>query len=92
MAPPGIFHSGNRGIGKTYFAMGMGLAVAAGGYYLSRPTKPVEPIEQTKPPVTGDPLSPLALVPREPFGLPLVAWIGGAIYLFMLLLILGSML
>ena len=32
------------------------------------------------------------LVPREPFGLPLVAWIGGAIYLFMLLLILGSML
>jgi carbon monoxide dehydrogenase subunit G len=37
-------------------------------------------------------ISPLALVPREPFGLPLVAWIGGAIYLFMLLLILGSML
>ena len=37
-------------------------------------------------------ISPFALVPREPFGLPLVAWIGGAIYLFMLLLILGSML
>ncbi|HEY2616954.1 MAG TPA: carbon monoxide dehydrogenase subunit G [Acetobacteraceae bacterium] len=37
-------------------------------------------------------ISPLALVPREPFGLPLVAWIGSAIYLFMLLLILGSML
>ena len=33
-----------------------------------------------------------ALVPREPLGLPLVAWIGAAIYLFMLLLILGSML
>ena len=29
----------------------------------------------------------LALLPREPFGLPLVAWIGGAIYLFMLVLI-----
>jgi uncharacterized protein len=37
-------------------------------------------------------ISPFALVPREPFGLPLVAWIGGAIYLFMLLLILGSLL
>src|SRR5215472_19022194 len=32
-------------------------------------------------------ISPLALVPREPFGLPLAAWIGGAIYLFMLILI-----
>ncbi len=37
-------------------------------------------------------IGPLALVPREPFGLPLVAWIGSAIFLFMLLLILGSML
>jgi uncharacterized protein len=37
-------------------------------------------------------ISPLALVPREPFGLPLVAWVGSAIFLFMLLLILGSML
>ena len=37
-------------------------------------------------------ISPFALVPREPFGLPLAAWIGGAIYLFMLLMILGSML
>ena len=37
-------------------------------------------------------ISPLALVPREPFGLPLAAWIGGAIYLFMLILIFGSML
>lgn len=37
-------------------------------------------------------ISPFALVPREPFGLPLVAWIGGAIYLFMLILIFGSML
>jgi uncharacterized protein len=37
-------------------------------------------------------ISPLALVPREPLGLPLVAWVGSAIFLFMLLLILGSML
>jgi hypothetical protein len=37
-------------------------------------------------------ISPLALVPREPFGLPLVAWIGSLIYLFILVLILGSLL
>ncbi len=37
-------------------------------------------------------ISPLALVPREPFGLPLAAWIGGVIYLFILFLILGSLL
>ena len=36
-------------------------------------------------------ISALALVPREPFGLPLVAWIGGVIYLFILILILGSL-
>jgi carbon monoxide dehydrogenase subunit G len=33
-----------------------------------------------------------ALVPREPFGLPMVAWIGGALYLVILILILGSLL
>jgi carbon monoxide dehydrogenase subunit G len=37
-------------------------------------------------------ISIFALIPREPLGLPLVAWIGGAIYLFLLVLILGSML
>jgi carbon monoxide dehydrogenase subunit G len=36
-------------------------------------------------------IGPLALGPREPFGLPLVAWIGGVIYLFILILILGSL-
>jgi len=33
-----------------------------------------------------------ALIPREPFGLPVVAWIGGALYLVILILILGSLL
>jgi uncharacterized protein len=33
-----------------------------------------------------------ALVPREPFGFPVVAWIGGALYLVILILILGSLL
>ena len=35
-------------------------------------------------------ISLFALIPREPFGLPLVAWIGGAIYLFIVMLFLGS--
>jgi len=37
-------------------------------------------------------IGPLALVPREPFGLPMAAWIGIAVYVLMLLMILGSML
>lgn len=32
-----------------------------------------------------------ALIPREPFGLPLAAWVGGGIYVIMVLLMLGSM-
>ena len=36
-------------------------------------------------------VSVFSLIPREPFGLPLVAWIGSAIYLLMLILIIGSM-
>jgi uncharacterized protein len=36
-------------------------------------------------------ISPFALVPREPFGLPLVAWVGAAIYLVIVILILGSL-
>jgi uncharacterized protein len=64
------------------------------------PARPVAPLaapplpEARTPPSSSPPsaISPLALVPREAFGLPLAAWIGGAIYLVMLLLILGSML
>jgi uncharacterized protein len=37
-------------------------------------------------------ISPFALVPREAFGLPLIAWLGILIYLLILLLSLGSML
>ena len=38
------------------------------------------------------PISLMALVPSEVFGLPLVAWIGGAIYLIILVLLFGSLL
>jgi hypothetical protein len=31
-----------------------------------------------------------ALVPREPFGLPTAAWIGGLVFLFLVLLYIGS--
>jgi uncharacterized protein len=54
------------------------------------PAAEPQPRPAASPPPSA--ISPFALVPREPFGLPLVAWIGSAIYLFMLLLILGSML
>jgi carbon monoxide dehydrogenase subunit G len=37
-------------------------------------------------------ISLLALVPSEIFGLPIVAWIGGAIYLVILILLFGSLL
>jgi carbon monoxide dehydrogenase subunit G len=50
-------------------------------------THPARPL-QAQP----SPIGVFALIPREPFGMPLVVWIGGAVYLFLLLLILGSML
>jgi carbon monoxide dehydrogenase subunit G len=37
-------------------------------------------------------ISVSALIPREPFGLPLTAWIGGGVFVVMMLLMLGSML
>jgi carbon monoxide dehydrogenase subunit G len=43
-------------------------------------------------PVQPAAISVWALIPREPFGLPLAAWIGGAVFGFMVLLMLGSML
>jgi carbon monoxide dehydrogenase subunit G len=37
-------------------------------------------------------ISVWSLIPREPFGLPLAAWIGGGVFVIMVLLMLGSML
>jgi carbon monoxide dehydrogenase subunit G len=37
-------------------------------------------------------ISVWSLIPREPFGLPLAAWIGGAVFVLIILLMLGSML
>ncbi len=44
------------------------------------------------PPAAMPQVSLLAMLPKEPFGLPLVAWIGGVIFLGILLLLLGSLL
>jgi hypothetical protein len=58
---------------------------------------PSAPSEEVAHPVLPRPnpppaISMFALIPREPFGMPLAAWIGGLIYLFMLMLIVGSLL
>jgi hypothetical protein len=58
---------------------------------------PSAPSEEVARPVLPPPNPPssisiFALVPDEPFGLPIAFWIGGLIYLVMLLLILGSLL
>lgn len=36
-------------------------------------------------------ISVMALLPREPFGLPIAAWVGGVVYLAILILVLGSL-
>jgi uncharacterized protein len=56
-------------------------------------TAPVAAVHaQPRPtPLPPSAISALALVPREPFGLPLIAWIAGVVYLFILILVLGSL-
>ena len=65
-------------------AGGAQLFPAGSSEEVARPVLPLPP--------APSPVSMLALVPREPMGLPMAAWIGGAIYLVMLLLIIGSLL
>jgi uncharacterized protein len=57
---------------------------AAAGHSVTGQTMAAEP-----PPSA---ISVWALIPREPFGLPLAAWIGGGVFVVMVLLMLGSML
>jgi uncharacterized protein len=58
------------------------------------PSAPSEEVAHpVLPPASPPPtISVLALVPSEPFGLPLAAWIGGAVYVLILLLFFGSLL
>jgi carbon monoxide dehydrogenase subunit G len=70
----------------------------AGAASASPPAGAASPSVRTvSPPVVARPLQPAAisiwsLIPREPFGLPIAAWIGSAVFAFMVLLMLGSML
>jgi carbon monoxide dehydrogenase subunit G len=60
-------------------------AVAADGEAVVEAVAPVAPA-----PLPA--ISVWSLIPREPFGLPLAAWIGGAVFVVLMLLMLGSML
>jgi carbon monoxide dehydrogenase subunit G len=42
------------------------------------------------PTAAAPPLSMLDLIPRQPFGVPIVAWIGGVIFLLILILMFGN--
>jgi carbon monoxide dehydrogenase subunit G len=55
---------------------------------------PGAPVSAAAPPTDLQPsaISVWSLIPNEPFGLPIAAWIGGAVFVVMVLLILGSML
>jgi hypothetical protein len=63
-------------------------AVAAGP--VPHPVIPPERAAPRSPPPSS--VSMFALVPREPFGLPIAAWVGGVIYLAILLLFVGAIL
>ncbi|HEX4095557.1 MAG TPA: carbon monoxide dehydrogenase subunit G [Caulobacteraceae bacterium] len=52
----------------------------------------IEVAHQELPPAHPPAISMLSLIPTEPFGLPMAAWIGGAAYVVILLLFFGSLL
>lgn len=58
------------------------------------PAPVATPIAEVKPPPVAPPsaISPFALIPREPFGLPVMGWIGIALFAGMLVLWLASIL
>ena len=51
-----------------------------------------EPIAVAMASAPASAISIWALIPREPFGMPIAAWLGGAVFALMVLLMLGSML
>jgi hypothetical protein len=63
-------------------------AEAVAGESMAEPIAVAMHVASQPPPA----LSIWALVPREPFGLPIAAWLGGAVFVVMVLLMLGSML
>ena len=69
---------------KQVQAMAPGAAEAQAGETMSEPI--------AVPTAAAPAISLWALIPREPAGFPLAAWIGCAVFAFLMLLILGSML
>lgn len=52
-----------------------------------------EPVAATMGAVSGPPaISIWSMIPREPFGLPIAAWLGSGVFVIIILLMLGSML
>jgi len=60
--------------------------------HLAPPVPAAAAVQAVAPQPPPSAIGVMALVPREPFGLPVVAWIGGALYLVIVILILGSLL
>lgn len=59
------------------------------------PVRPARAEPLSAKPLSSPPapaISIWALIPREPFGLPIAAWLGGGVFAIMVLLMLGSML
>ncbi|MDB5401356.1 MAG: uncharacterized protein QOF70_1125 [Acetobacteraceae bacterium] len=83
MSPPmdhAVDHAPSPVAGRAAASPAMAEPVAVATY---------SPGASTSPPSS---ISIWSLIPREPFGLPVAAWIGGGIFLIMVLLMLGSML
>jgi carbon monoxide dehydrogenase subunit G len=59
---------------------------------LGSTTEPVAPASGQMPVAEPASISVWSMIPREPFGLPIAAWIGGGVFAIMVLLMLGSML
>ena len=57
----------------------------------SIPESPLKAGEEALAPAVRTAFDVLEMLPREPFGLPRVAWVGMVIYLFILILVLGSL-
>jgi uncharacterized protein len=72
---------------KQVLAMSAAGSEAASGSTMAEPAAVAMP--SAAPPSA---ISVWSLIPREPFGLPIAAWLGGGVFVIMILLMLGSML
>lgn len=84
-APAAEAPTGDTGSASGDRALSPARAEAAAGQTMA---EPVAVAIQARPAA----ISVWSMIPREPFGLPLAAWIGSGIFVIMVLLMLGSML